>query len=379
VRQDQPVLLPGSRSDQLPLRPSTAAGVHGFVSALAFRLEYAQSPDELLAATAELIAAYAGVPFAAIEVEHARLGSRTATWGVATGNPFTVPLTYQGVAAGCLRVTGGAPGRPVGRRERRVLVELSPHLGAVLHTTRLLGAARQGADRVLYARERERRRLRQELHDSLGPILAGISLGLHAAQRVMRRDPHRAEQLVGHLEGELQSAMAEVRRLFETLRPAVLDQVGLAAAVREQIEVLGTRMRTDEESPRDVSFSFVHDGDFAALPAVVEVAAYRIVCEALTNVVRHSRASRCSVSLRRSDVLRLEIVDDGIGIGISARRGVGLGSMRERADELGGVLVVDSVPAGGTRVTATLPIQPDPDAPRGARSGEPVPVAAQRA
>jgi signal transduction histidine kinase len=216
-------------------------------------------------------------------------------------------------------------------------------------------------DRVLYAREEERRRLRHELHDSVGPILAGISLGLHAARRVMRSDAQQAEQLMTHLEQELQSAIGEVRRLFETLRPPALDQLGLAAAVREHIEILATRMRTDEASPQDVSFELTEAGDLVSIPAIVEVAAYRIVCEALTNVARHSGARTCTVTLTRDKGLHVEVVDDGVGLNGHARqgRGLGLGSMRERAAELGGSFAVDAPPNGGTRVAAWLPIQPD--------------------
>jgi signal transduction histidine kinase len=241
-----------------------------------------------------------------------------------------------------------------------VLVDIARHGGAVLHTARLLGDLRQSLDRVLYAREEERRRLRAELHDSVGPILAGISLGLHAARRVMHADPAQAEQLVNHLEQELQSAIGEVRRLFETLRPPALDQLGLVAAIREHIDILATRMRTDEDSPQQVLFGLNHSGDLVSLPAIVEVAAYRIVCEALTNVVRHSGARTCAVTLVRDKGLRVEVVDDGVGISGDRGRGLGLGSMRERAAELGGTLVIDSPPDGGTRIVARLPIQPEP-------------------
>jgi signal transduction histidine kinase len=173
----------------------------------------------------------------------------------------------------------------------------------------------------------------------------------------MRSDPEQAEQLVSHLEQELQSAIGEVRRLFETLRPPALDQLGLVAAVREHIGILATRMRTDEDSPHQVSFELQDSGDLAGLPAIVEIAAYRIVCEALTNVVRHSGARTCMVSLIRDNGLRVEVIDDGVGITGQPGRGLGLGSMRERAAELGGTFVIDAPPLGGTRIVAWLPIQ----------------------
>ncbi|MDT4915547.1 MAG: hypothetical protein QOH89_247 [Pseudonocardiales bacterium] len=343
-------------------KPSTE--LYRIVSALAFRMEYTQAPDELLSSAVELIGRELGLPYVLLEVEHAAWEDNRAEFGRPVGELLALPLTYQGYPAGRLIVSGRSEGQAVTRRERRVLADIAKHAGAALHTARLLGDHRQSLDRVLYAREEERRRLRHELHDSVGPILAGISLGIHAARRVMHTDPQQADQLMSHLEQELQSAIGEVRRLFETLRPPALDQLGLASAVREHIDILATRLRTDEDLPQQVAFDLNQSGDLVSLPAIVEVAAYRIVCEALTNVVRHSSARTCTVTLNRDKSptgLRVEVVDDGVGVNARPDRaqGLGLGSMRERAAELGGTFTVDAPPAGGTRVTAWLPIQPE--------------------
>jgi two-component system NarL family sensor kinase len=329
------------------------------VSALAGRLEYTQAPDELLTSVAELIGREMRLAYVLIEIEHAAWPDTSATYGAPVGELLALPLTYQGYPAGRLVVSGRRRGRGISRRERRVLDDVAKHAGAALHTARLLADLRQSLDRVLYAREEERRRLRHELHDSVGPILAGISLGLHAARRVMNSDAQQADQLMTHLEQELQTAIGEVRRLFETLRPPVLDQLGLVSAVREHIEILATRMRTEEDSPQQVSFDLKESGDLVSVPAIVEVAAYRIVCEALTNVARHSGARTCEVTLTRDKGLHVEVVDDGVGVDGRPGRGLGLGSMRERAAELGGTFLLDAPPAGGTRVVAWLPIQPD--------------------
>jgi two-component system, NarL family, sensor kinase len=366
VRHDLFVLVPGRwRYEKSWLARLSTTELYRVVSGLAFRLEYTQAPDELLSSVAELIATELRLPYVLIEIEHSAWGEGSAEYGEPVGRELALPLTYQGYPAGRLVVSGRRPGLEVSRRDRRVLIDIARHAGAALHTARLLGDLRQSLDRVLYAREEERRRLRHELHDSVGPILAGISLGLHAARRVMRNDPDQAEVLVNHLEQELQSAIGEVRRLFETLRPPALDQLGLVPAIREHIDILATRLRSDEDSPAKILFGFEHFGDLVSLPAIVEVAAYRIVCEALTNVVRHSAASSCTVTLARDHQfkgLRVEIVDDGVGISGVRGRGVGLGSMRERAAELGGTLVLDAPPEGGTRIVARLPIQPDPAA-----------------
>jgi signal transduction histidine kinase len=361
MRDDPDVLVPsGARADRARLGSFADRRLQRIASGLAFRIEYTQTPEELLGAAAELIARELRLRYVHIEVDNPWGEPTAATSGTPAEPTLRLPLTYQGYPAGQLLVSGRRPGKPVTERDRRVLVQVARHAGAVLHTGRLLRDLRQSLDTALYARDEERRRLRHELHDSLGPIMAGISLGLHAARRLMARDPDQAEQLISHLEQELQSAIIEVRRLFETLRPPALDQLGLVPAVQEHMQILATRMSSDEESAGKVSFSLQLAGDFAALPAIVEVAAYRIVCEALTNVARHSKARSCAVNLSRDKAVRVEVVDDGVGFNGRRGRGLGLGSMRERARELGGTFEIDSPPDGGTRIVATLPVHPAP-------------------
>ena len=364
MRNDPDVLVPsGRRADRARLGSFTDRRLARIASGLAFRMEYAQTPDDLVTVAAELIARELRLPYVHIEVMDPWGGEPTVCAVGTRAEPvLQLPLTYQGYPAGKLIVSGRRPGRPITERDRRVLLEVARHAGAAVRTGRLLRDLRQSLDAALYARDEERRRLRHELHDSLGPIMAGISLGLHAAQRLMSRDPDQAEQLVNHLEQELQSAIIEVRRLFETLRPPALDQLGLVPAVQEHIQILATRMSTDEDSTGNVSFALHQAGDFAALPAIVEVAAYRIVCEALTNVARHSKAHTCAVKLSRDKAVRVEVVDDGVGFNGRRGRGLGLGSMRERARELGGTFEIETPPAGGTRIIATLPVHPTPPA-----------------
>jgi signal transduction histidine kinase len=367
MRDDPRVLVPsGGRAGAGRLGLRNDRRLQRIASGLAFRMEYAQTPEDLLAGAAELIARELRLPYVHLEVTDSWGDLAATTYGTRSEPTLRAPLTYQGYPAGEIVVSGRRPGQPVTERDRRVLLEVARHAGAVLHTGRLLRDLRQSLDAALYARDEERRRLRHELHDSLGPIMAGISLGLHAAQRLMIRDPDQAEQLVNHLEQELQSAIIEVRRLFETLRPPALDQLGLVPAVQEHIKILATRMSSGDDSAAPVSFALNEAGDFAALPAIVEVAAYRIVCEALTNVARHSQARTCTVNLSRDSkvpsAVQVEVLDDGVGFIGRRGHGVGLGSMRERARELGGTFEIDTPPAGGTRVVATLPVHPAPAA-----------------
>lgn len=342
-----------------------SAALVELASAFAFRAEYTHAPDELMTALAELIVQHVGFDFVAIDIEppagtETGLLPNSVRVGGGAGKRFECPITYQGLPIGRLQV--GDSARRLSRRRRREVLAIARYTGGVIHAARLLAELRASLDRVLYAREDERRRLRHELHDSLGPILAGISLGLHAVRRLMDSDPDQARQTVGHLEDELQAAIGEVRRLFEALRPPVLDQVGLVAAVREHMEILSARLNRDEGPTTDVSFDLRHEGDFTTIPAIVEVAAYRIVCEALTNVARHAAARSCTVTLRKDHQVHIEVVDDGVGIAHRSGRGLGLQSMRERAVELGGSLAVESPAGRGTTVSAVLPVNLAPAA-----------------
>jgi signal transduction histidine kinase len=168
-------------------------------------------------------------------------------------------------------------------------------------------------------------------------------------RRLIGRDPAAAEGLVVELREELRGAIADIRRLVYDLRPPALDDLGLVAALHQLAERYGAeeeQLRVSVEAPEEL----------AHLPAAVEVAVYRIAQEALTNVARHARARTCVVRLAVDEDVALEIVDDGVGIPAERRAGVGLSSMRERASELGGSCVVESVPGGGTRVVVRLPL-----------------------
>nr|WP_246304771.1 sensor histidine kinase [Nocardioides thalensis] len=204
-------------------------------------------------------------------------------------------------------------------------------------------------ERIVTAVEDERRRLRNELHDGLGPTLAAIASRIDTARITAQRAPTEADHALAAARGDISGLLAEVRRLVHGLRPPALDDVGLAGALRQQAD----RIRTPALSVTvDVA------ADLGPLPAAAEVAAFRIASEALTNAVRHSGAGHAHVRIDvRDQELVVEVADDGVGIGPDSLAGVGLSSMRERARELGGRCTVESSAAGGTRVTAHLPIR----------------------
>ena len=203
-------------------------------------------------------------------------------------------------------------------------------------------------ERLVTAREEERQRLRRDLHDGLGPQLASLTMRAEAAHDLVPLDPTRAQEVLEGLAEQAQAAVADVRRLVYALRPPALDALGLMGALRSQAAHHHDGLRIIVDGPEEMP----------TLPAAVEVAAYRIALEALTNVGRHAQARTCTVRLgmdEKPSALRLEVQDDGRGIEDDRRAGVGLASMRERAEELGGTCTVEPLPSGGTRVRAFLP------------------------
>ena len=207
-------------------------------------------------------------------------------------------------------------------------------------------------ERLVTAREEERRRLRRDLHDGLGPTLAAQTLKVGSARALYQRDAVAADVLLAELETDMQTALTDIRRLAYDLRPPALDDLGLVGAIREDAK----RFRTLAADAQELAIGIEAPDSLPPLPAAVEVAAYRIVQEALTNVVRHAHAHTGWVRVNVDEALCIEIADDGLGLPTPRHIGVGLLSMRERAEELGGSCTVERHPAGGTRVLARLPL-----------------------
>jgi two-component system, NarL family, sensor kinase len=206
---------------------------------------------------------------------------------------------------------------------------------------------------LVNTREQERRRLCRELHDGLGPTLAGLALSLGTAQALSAGQPDLHE-LLSRLTAETQRAVTDLRRIVYGLRPSALDELGLAGALRDQAE----RFRCQAPTLA-ISLDAPVKG-LANLPPVVEMACYRIVTEALANVARHAHATRCAVRIHLDHGIHLDVRDNGAGLPAHWRAGVGIASMRERVSELGGEMVIEPSCPHGTRVAARLPVQEQP-------------------
>lgn len=285
----------------------------------------------------------------------------TAWAGAPRGSTTTLPLDHQGSRVGTLTIAyrpGFATARPganPGGSAWDPLTELAARMAEVVTTVAMNKAVVESRRAVALAREEERRRLRRDLHDGLGPALAAIAMRADSARLLIGADPIRAGEILVGLGDEVRSTIADVRRLVYDLQPPVLDAMGLVAAIGEQAAALSG----PSEHGIDLTVELLAPQDIPGLSAAVEVATYRIACEALANVVRHSAARHCVISLtREGQMLWLSVDDDGIGHDAAARRGVGTASMIERATELGGRLLIGASAMGGTRVLATLPLGP---------------------
>lgn len=331
------------------------------LSSLGERLETNLPPEAVLPTIVETVARAMNASYAEIALKDA-LGFRTAgVHGSPKGEPTSLSLWHGEEEVGRLLVSPPSPNEPFSPKDHRLLKDLASQAETAVHAVRLNADLKRSRERLVSTREDERRRLRRDLHDGLGPTLAGLTFGLEAARRLTDEKPEAAGDLLASLENRAQEAVVNVRRLVYELRPPALDDLGLVPAIRQQAESYGTvdGKGGDEQSDSTV-FSFETPENLTTLPAATEVAVYRIAQEALTNVARHARAKACHLRLSAQEsFLELEVSDDGRGIDEHRHVGVGLSSMKERAEELGGTCEIEPHPEGGTRVLARLPVQED--------------------
>ncbi|MEX2293528.1 MAG: sensor histidine kinase [Acidimicrobiales bacterium] len=324
----------------------------GVVRALGSSIEGAPASEHALQTVTDTLCAQLRLPFARAELLVDDEPSTVAITGTPTDDAERFPLSHQGVMLGELVIGRRAPGEPLTGGERDIVSTLARQAGVLAHNVTLVEALRRSRLVLVNAREEERRRIRADLHDGLGPTLATVAMGLEATARRLDGEPE-LESLLQDLERELQGAIQDVRALVYELRPAALDDLGLVSAVREYARTLAQRSAATSH-PLDV----VIDAPEAIgpLPAAVEVAAYRVALEALTNVARHAEATHCAVRLSADDGLALTVEDDGIGLRADNTPGIGLASMRERVAELEGRFHVGSRPGRGTIVSAWFPV-----------------------
>jgi two-component system NarL family sensor kinase len=350
---------------------------------LAQQVEAATIAEPVLNSVARVVADTLRLPYAAVQLRSGDCWADTASWGQPPSPADLVcfPMAFQRETVGRLVVGQRAPRERLGADDERLLASLARQVAPAAHAVALRKALDASRTVLVTAREEERRRLRRDLHDELGPRIAGLVLGLDAACALAAGQCHAAgqaheagnppenagnpdlRQLLAVLKAESQRTVDEVRRIGHGLRPPQLDQLGLAGTLRQEAALL------ERQVPGLAITVHAVPADLPDLAAAVEVAAYRIAAEAVTNVARHAHARHCEIrvaAITRGELpdthlgpschLVLDVCDDGDGMPDGWRAGVGIASMRERAAELGGTLLLEPGTPRGTRVMACLPV-----------------------
>lgn len=318
-------------------------------SRLGRHIETAFVPQDVLLRIVETIAQALKLPFVAIA--SGQESHIAAAYGAQDEqHPLVhIPLLAHHEQVGTL-LCSPRQEEALTEQDVRLLQDLALHIGAAVKAVQLSSELQRSREKLILAREEERRRLRRDLHDGLGPTLASLSQRIDAASSLVTRQPQEAVALLQTIKGQMRSSISDLRRLVYALRPPVLDEFGLVLALREHT--------VPSQQSSGVQISLSAPEVLPPLSAATEVAAFRIVEEALTNVMRHAQAQQCEICLELTDTgkLVITITDNGRGLPEMYQAGVGMHSMRERAEELGGTFTIQTRPTGGTMVSVSLPI-----------------------
>jgi len=318
---------------------------------LSRQLQTSISPDDLLQTSAMTISQSLKIPYVGIAIRHGQELILQTEYGKNGIPTQTFDLIHRNEAVGELIVGQRSPGEPLNSADQAVLSSVAQQLGAVVLAVRLQTDLQTAREKLVIAREEERRRLRRDLHDGLGPSLASLPLKIDAAIDLIEQGNPSSIDLLVNVKSQTQSLVADVRQVVHNLRPPALDELGLVEAIRGSI----SRM----SHPNGLKIELLADQLPKRLSAAVEVAIYHIVLEAVTNVVKHAKARHCTVKLsKRLDptYLNIAIQDDGIGLPQPIIPNVGLQSIRERSEELGGSFHISSGETSGTTIQILLPL-----------------------
>jgi len=361
-----------------PLRDRVQRGVNRLVygdrddplaalARLGERLEGTLAAEDVLPTLVQSVAESLKLPYAAISLESKSKGEITVEYGKRAEDLVEFPLVYQNENIGRLQVAPRTPGEHFNPADLKILRNIASQAGVAVHGVQLTIDLRRSQQKLVTAREEERRRLRRDIHDGIGPSLAAYMLAVGSARAALPDNSELADKLLEKLETDLESTLNEIRRLVYNLRPPELDQLGLVGALNRYASEYTGDIRTSSSNGDNPPLITVRTSQpTTALPAAVETAAYRITQEALNNVVRHARAENCEVTLEFTDALTLTIRDDGSGMPGVYKAGIGLASMKERSYELGGTFRIISQRDRGTTIIVELPLkemeefQPEP-------------------
>ena len=311
------------------------------------QLQTMTTPQFTLPILAETIASELQLPYVAIEATDADSPLHYASGEPPKGvHVSRVPIVYLSKPMGALLASARSASQLLSENDISLLSDVAHQLGTALRASQLTADLQAARERLVIAREEERRRIRNDLHDGLAPTLSSLQLQLGALYKLIRSNPDQAEAIARDLREDLPSATAEIRQLVYDLRPPMLDELGLVGAIKS-FRFQGSQVSLEIHAPDPLP----------RVSAAVEVAVYRIASEALHNVVKHAQASACVIQIEAGDGhLRLSVTDNGTSLLQEYTGGVGVSSMKERAVEVGGALVIQPHTGGGTQVIAQFPI-----------------------
>lgn len=329
-------------------------------------------PEAMLDAVVRTVKTALRLPYAGISIGIGGHDTMVASDGEPLDDLHTFAIIHLGEEVGTLYLASRSPGEAFSSEDGKLLDVLLRQAGPIVENVKmtlgmklLVRDLQESREKLVLAREEERRQIRNNLHDDLAPRLAALALNAATAQKYVAKEPAAAIEMLAELRQTIRSSVEEIRMLVHDLRPPTLDELGLVGALQVKIDELNkASLAPNGERRADAVLIRLHTSSLLpAMPAAVEVAIYRIVTESLANVVKHASASSCTVRLDVSPAneLLVEITDNGDGIqsrNLSTGRGggIGLGSIRERAAELGGLCAIERMEQGGTRVSAVLPL-----------------------
>jgi two-component system NarL family sensor kinase len=325
---------------------------YGVLSEFGAVLESAGEPADGLQRLVEMVASDLRLPGVTIELG-ALSGAPAASTGVAdAGGGERFPIRYQGDPVGALVVAHRSGEAHLAAADRRLLRDLARQAGAAAHGLALTATLRRHRAELVAVREGERRRLRRDLHDGMASGLTAVGLTAEVAEDALPNDPLRSARALGQVRAGVATLLADLRRVIDGLGPSMLADLGL----RDAVAVAASQLSTGTPA---ITVDIAED--LPDVSSAIEEATFWIITEALHNVIRHAQAEHCRVSITSeitSDSARLRVVvdDDGTGLPERPRDGVGLDSIRLRAEHAGGHATIDAHSPRGTRVVADFPL-----------------------
>ncbi len=317
------------------------------LSMLGQKLEATSDTRTVLSSVVETISQVLKLPYAAIYLFTEDSLQLAAEYGKLNTSPMRINLVYQKEEVGELVLGTRTSNEGFSNYEQRLIQDIVRQVGIAVYSVKVTTDLMKSRENLVKAREEERKRIRRDLHDGLGPQLASLGMNIEAARNLYKINHQAGEELLITTHKQLKDAINDIRQLVYDLRPPILDELGLTFAINELIR---------QYSHSKIYFKVLVPPSVSTLPAAIEIATYRIIQESISNVVRHSNATECKIKITMDNFLKTEITDNGKGISSSSKKGIGMVSMRERTEELNGTLHVISTPEKGVSIQVIFPL-----------------------